>query len=204
MKAERKIRNCAHNPNGRAFFPSCKPSQEKKKKKRKIGPLSNFPVFTDDLQFLFLGKRCWNKTKQNKAEQNANQTKPRKNNYQDSLWVWSPTCSIHWQIAVLKEDCTEHEVSRIFNWPWSCAEAGRRCANGAHRNEGRAEGFLFLETLFFLFLCFDAQLGLSRNVWAWCEATAVGHSWVLPSSISHQPTAWGSRAPSLPPSFPHY
>lgn len=84
---------------------------------------------------------------QNKTKQNKTQTKqkPWKNNYQDSLWVWSPTYSIHWQIAVLKEDCTEHEVSKIFNWPWSYTEAEMRYANGAHRNEGRGEGFLFLE-----------------------------------------------------------
>lgn len=182
------------------FFLRVSQVRKKKKKKKNWTPFQLSCIYRW-FTISFPGEKV---LEQNKAEQNANQTKPRKNNYQDSLWVWSPTCSIHWQIAVLKEDCTEHEVSRIFNWPWSCAEAGRRCASGAHRNEGRGECFLFLETLLFLFLCFDAQLGLSRNVWAWCEATAVGHSWVLPSSISHQPTAWGSRAPSLPPSFPHY
>lgn len=82
---------------------------------------------------------------QNKTEQNTNQTKPWKNNYQDSLWVRSPTYSIQWQTAVLKENCTEHEVSKIFNWPRSYTEAGTRYANGAHGNEGRGEGFLFLE-----------------------------------------------------------
>lgn len=35
------------------------------KKKKKFGLLSNFSVLTDDLQFLFLGKRCQNKPNKN-------------------------------------------------------------------------------------------------------------------------------------------
>lgn len=73
MKAERKIRNCAHNPNGRAFFPSCKPSQEKKKRKEKLDPFPTFLYLQMIYNFFSWGKGAG--TKQNKTKQNKTQTK---------------------------------------------------------------------------------------------------------------------------------
>lgn len=59
----------------------------KKNKNKNKGLLSKCPIFTDDLEFLFLGKRCWNKTNK--------QTKPTKNNYQDSQGAQSLSYSFH-------------------------------------------------------------------------------------------------------------